>query len=77
MRSCRKAVRLCNQVDEHDTMFVAATLFIEGFLWTGDKKLRKGLRENGFYKTIILVEKIISLFYICTRGKKNAYKSNN
>jgi putative PIN family toxin of toxin-antitoxin system len=42
------AYRLCADIDEHDTAFVALTLELDAVLWTGDKTLRDGLRKKGF-----------------------------
>jgi predicted nucleic acid-binding protein len=30
--------------------FVALTIFLDGYLWTGDKKLKKSLEKKGFDK---------------------------
>ncbi|MCK5201144.1 MAG: PIN domain-containing protein [Spirochaetales bacterium] len=57
----QKAFELCKQVDEYDMMFVATALFIDGFLWTGDKKLIKGLRKKGYNRTITTAELMKSL----------------
>jgi predicted nucleic acid-binding protein len=43
-----EAYRLCGDVDEKDTPFVALTLEMEGELWTRDKKLVEGLTRKGF-----------------------------
>ena len=40
-------------------IFVATALFIDGFLWTGDKKLARGLRKNG-YNNIITTSELLS-----------------
>ncbi len=42
------AYSLCQDIDESDTPHVALTLELEGLLWTGDKKLKEGLRRKGF-----------------------------
>ena len=46
--SLKKAFDLCKDVDEKDIPFVAVTIELEGLLWTGDKKLKKGLELKGF-----------------------------
>ncbi len=43
-----EAWRLCRDVDEADTPHVALTLHLDGRLWTGDERLKRGLRERGF-----------------------------
>jgi len=39
---------LCKDIDESDTPHIALTLELKGLLWTGDKKLKEGLRQKGF-----------------------------
>ena len=43
----QKAYELCSGIDEADSPHVALTLKLDGLLWTGDKKLRKGLKKIG------------------------------
>jgi predicted nucleic acid-binding protein len=43
-----EAHRLCRDVDEKDTPYVALTLHVDGRLWTDDDALKNGLRERGF-----------------------------
>ncbi len=43
-----EAYRLCKDVDEKDTIFVALTLELEGELWTRDEALKTGLIKKGF-----------------------------
>lgn len=43
-----KAYRMCKDVDEFDTPFVALALQLNAQLWSKDKKLKIGLRKKGF-----------------------------
>ncbi len=43
-----EAYKLCKDVDEKDTPFVALTLELDGELWTRDKALIQGLTKKGF-----------------------------
>ena len=58
----REAYAYTKDVDESDTAFMALTLYLRGFLWTGDKKLIKGLAARGFknVKTTRQVKKLIA-----------------
>lgn len=47
-----KSLRLVRDVDIHDISFVALTEFLDVNLWTGDKKLIKGLSEKGYNKCV-------------------------
>jgi predicted nucleic acid-binding protein len=42
------ALNYCRDVDADDAPHVAITLALNGLLWTGDTKLKKGLRAKGF-----------------------------
>jgi predicted nucleic acid-binding protein len=44
----RTAYHLCFDIDESDTPHVALALELDAFLWTGDKKLREGLKKKDF-----------------------------
>ncbi|MBN2541886.1 putative toxin-antitoxin system toxin component, PIN family [bacterium] len=46
--SINKAIRLCKDIDEKDIIFLAIAIELDGFLWTGDKQLIKGLKTKGF-----------------------------
>ena len=43
-----EAHRLCRNVDENDTAYVALSLHLDGILWTDDMQLKEGLRAKGF-----------------------------
>lgn len=43
-----EARRLCREVDDKDTPFVALALHLEALLWTDDEELKTGLRARGF-----------------------------
>jgi predicted nucleic acid-binding protein len=43
-----EAYRLCKEVDEKDTPYVALTLHLDGRLWTDDAELKTHLRGAGF-----------------------------
>jgi predicted nucleic acid-binding protein len=43
-----EAHRLCKDVDEQDTPYVALTLHLDGRLWTEDAQLKQALRAKGF-----------------------------
>lgn len=52
----KTALELCNSVDVEDTAFVAITNYLKGKLWTGDKKLIKGLKEKNYHRIITTEE---------------------
>ena len=43
-----EAHRLCKDIDEKDTPYVALTLHLDGRLWTEDLKLKENLLAKGF-----------------------------
>ena len=45
-----EARRLCRDIDEKDTPFVALSLHLNGQVWTDDEELKRGLRAKGFIK---------------------------
>lgn len=48
--SIREAFDLCREIDEKDTPFVALVIELNGYLWSGDKELLRGLRRKGFQR---------------------------
>lgn len=43
----KKAMELTKNVDEFDTPFIALSLELGSPLWTGDRRLIRGLKEKG------------------------------
>lgn len=54
------AYKLVKDVDIKDVAFVALNEFQKSFLWTGDKILSKGLKNQG-YKNVITTSELIRL----------------
>jgi len=50
LESRQKAYDLCHDVDIKDTPFLALSIELAIPLWTGDKKLKDGLRKKGFHE---------------------------
>lgn len=46
--SWTEAFRLCRDVDEKDTPYIALTLELNGKFWTSDEVLKRGLSKKGF-----------------------------
>lgn len=57
----KKAYNLCESIDIDDTPFIALSLFLESKIWTGDKKLIKGLGEKGFNEILTTDEMFLEL----------------
>ena len=53
-----KSAPLVREVDMDDLPFVALTIYLDGYLWTGDKKLIQGLESKGFKQCISTQELI-------------------
>ena len=58
--SWEKAKELAHDIDIDDVSFVALAIEIDAILWTGDKKLYRGLRDKGF-KNIVNLEDLRQL----------------
>ncbi len=50
--SWMKAFQLVKQIDEYDAPFVSLSLNLNTFLWSGDKKLRTGLKRIGYNRIV-------------------------
>ena len=48
LRNYSLAHRLCRDIDEDDTPFVALALELDAELWTNDVKLKQHLKQKGF-----------------------------
>lgn len=48
----QKALELVERIDEFDAPFLVLSLKMNTYLWTGDKKLKKGLQILGYDKVI-------------------------
>jgi len=55
-----QAVNLTSDVDADDIAFVALTLHLDAQLWTGDKRLIRGLAAKGFDR-VVTTQDIIDL----------------
>lgn len=58
--SLRKAYKFTSNVDPKDTYYVALAIQMKLQIWTGDKKLIKGLREQGF-KNIVDSKELLEI----------------
>lgn len=55
-KAFEKAFEYCKNIDVDDTFFVAFSEYLDSRLWTGDKKLIKGLEKKGFNRAITTEE---------------------
>jgi predicted nucleic acid-binding protein len=56
-----EAERLTADIDFKDIAYVALSLHLDGFIWTGDKPLIQGLQAKGFNKVVTTAELFDSL----------------
>ncbi|MDR2683396.1 MAG: PIN domain-containing protein [Dysgonamonadaceae bacterium] len=52
----QQAEELTSDIDPDDISFVALSIYLDAYLWTGDKVLYNGLKSKGFNKVISTVE---------------------
>jgi len=57
----QQAKDLTFNIDPDDIPFVALSIYLDAYLWTGDKILYNGLQNEGF-KKILLTSKMKNLF---------------
>jgi len=68
-----EAIDLVKDIDENDALFVALANHINAQLWTGDKKLARGLKRKGYTKLIStneLYEKFLAKHSLFRRKAK-------
>ncbi|GHT09253.1 hypothetical protein FACS189426_07110 [Bacteroidia bacterium] len=51
-----KAEKIVCDIDPDDIAFVALSLYLDAYLWTGDKVLYRGLKNKGFGKIVLTTE---------------------
>ena len=52
----QEAEALTFDIDSDDTSFVALSIFLDAYLWTGDKVLHHGLISKGFDRVLLTSE---------------------
>ncbi len=52
LKTQKRALTLCTDIDIKDSPFIALTLHLKSKLWTGDKKLINGLSKKGFQNMV-------------------------
>ena len=57
----QEAKNLTFDIDPDDIPFVALSIYLDAYLWTGDKILYNGLQNKGF-KKILLTSKMKNMF---------------
>jgi predicted nucleic acid-binding protein len=72
-RDLEKAMALVAGIDEDDAAFIALSINLSAYLWTGDKKLINGLRKKG-YRRMLETDDLYDIFlnrqFSRTRKKK-------
>ena len=54
-----RAAELCSDIDPKDTVYVAASMMLDAYLWSGDTKLIDGLVSKG-YDSVITTAKLLA-----------------
>lgn len=57
------AMVLVSDIDKDDSMYIALNNYLSSDLWTGDKRLIKGLRKKG-YTRLITTNELFEIFLI-------------
>jgi predicted nucleic acid-binding protein len=60
-KDLNKAIELVSNIDQDDAFFVALTNHLNANLWTGDKRLIKGLRTKG-YMQVLTTEELYDIY---------------
>ncbi|MBC7981984.1 hypothetical protein H7X65_02820 [Candidatus Parcubacteria bacterium] len=63
-----EAEMLVANIDPDDTEHVALTLYLQGFLWSGDKRLRQGLRQRSI-PWVLNTDEMLELRYSLDQQK--------
>jgi predicted nucleic acid-binding protein len=58
----KEAEKLISDIDIDDIAFVALSIYLQAYLWTGDKVLYNGLKSKGFDKILSTTELKQQLF---------------
>ena len=51
-KTWQKAETLVGDIDPDDSEFIAMTIHLKGYLWTGDKELYNGLKKKKFTRIV-------------------------